>query len=241
MAPQDPRSRRTGRRLLIRDFGPLAAGRGGAGRVPGPLHRGDQLRHRHRGRRGDPRGRGGIVHRRADLVQLVQLLLDPHRARRAGHPLDGQADLPGRGGPRSAGSGPELGRRSVGFRCGRHATASAPPPAAAPPSAVAPFRAVRASARSLLLAVDAGNGRRCRRAAAREVRRAVRGRGGIASRHRHRHRDRAGALPRRGRRPRRCPPTCGSSWPARSAAARPRWRPGAVPRRRPESARRSSR
>ena len=58
-----------------------------------------------RGGRGDPGGRGGVVHRRADLVQLVQLLLDPHRARRAGHPLDGQADLPGRGDAFSAGSG----------------------------------------------------------------------------------------------------------------------------------------
>ena len=66
-----------------------------AGGVPGPLHRGDQLRHRHRGRRGDPGGRGRVVHRRADLVQLVELLLDPHRARRAGHPLDRQARPPG--------------------------------------------------------------------------------------------------------------------------------------------------
>ena len=39
---------------------------------------------------GDGRALGRVVDGRLDALELVQLLLDPHRAGRAGHPLDRQ-------------------------------------------------------------------------------------------------------------------------------------------------------
>ena len=57
--------------------------------VTGRLDRGDQIvgRHAH-GVEDDRRVLGRVVDRRLDAVELVQLLLDPRRAGRAGHPLD---------------------------------------------------------------------------------------------------------------------------------------------------------
>ena len=62
--------------------------------IPGGLDRADQLRRLDRLRVVvDGRLLGRVVHRRVDTVELVQLALDPARARGAGHAPDRQLDL----------------------------------------------------------------------------------------------------------------------------------------------------
>jgi hypothetical protein len=74
---------------------------GERGRVPGRLDRGDQLVGGHRDRVVvDPRLLRRVVHAGGDAVELVQLLLDAHGARGAGHARDRQLDALGGGGGR---------------------------------------------------------------------------------------------------------------------------------------------
>ena len=60
--------------------------------VAGGLHGRDQVTLERRRRERDRRALGGVVHRRVDAVQLVQLPLDPRRARGARHPFDRQLE-----------------------------------------------------------------------------------------------------------------------------------------------------
>jgi hypothetical protein len=70
--------------------------RGQRGLVAGGLDGRDELLGGHRARvELDPGLLGGVVDRRADAVELVELALDAVGARGAGHAADGQLDVLG--------------------------------------------------------------------------------------------------------------------------------------------------
>ena len=75
------------------DRGPRRRRRRGQRRgVPGAARRSDSCVGATPSSGSDLRLLGGVVHRRGDTVELVQLALDPVGARRTGHPGDGQLD-----------------------------------------------------------------------------------------------------------------------------------------------------